>query len=145
MGLFQHRRTYTKCQNAWQRHNQINKTSYSHEHYKIKLLISKANSVLQPWDTVCIREGTYEEIINPSNSGAPGRKITYTNYQDEEVSIVGKPGKLAVIYIGWRSSKSYIVIDGFNIRGKYFAGRVPGLGYPTNIYLFTVQVLTTMR
>jgi hypothetical protein len=38
--------------------------------------ITKANTQLQPGDTVYIRKGTYQETINPQNSGSSGKYIT---------------------------------------------------------------------
>jgi parallel beta-helix repeat protein len=84
--------------------------------------IAKANRTLQAGDTLYIRGGTYNEIIEPFNSGTPENKITYTNYQDEEVILRGEPDAAPVISIGWSihgsgwGEKGYIVIDGFTIR-----------------------------
>ncbi len=79
--------------------------------------INKANQELGPGDTVLIREGEYDEIIEPYRSGEPGRPITYTNHQDEQVVIRGKPGQAHLVAIGFSidgpsGSDSYIVVDG---------------------------------
>lgn len=44
---------------------------------------TKANSVLQAGDTVFIREGTYNDRIEPVNSGTPGNYISYMAYPGE--------------------------------------------------------------
>ena len=70
--------------------------------------ISKANSDLQPGDTVHIREGSYAQTINPDNSGSAGNYITYKNYNNEEVVIGPVPGGYAI----YLRDKSYINVDG---------------------------------
>jgi hypothetical protein len=93
--------------------------------------IDKANRTLQAGDTVYIRQGIYEEIIEPFNTGTIGNKITYTNYQDEEVILRGEPDAAPVITIGWSihssgsGGKSYIVIDGFIIRHVIPSDQMP--------------------
>ena len=51
--------------------------------------ISKANSILQPGDTINLRSGQYNEAIQPANSGQPGKYITYKSYGGEVARIVG--------------------------------------------------------
>lgn len=68
--------------------------------------IEKANSTLQPGDTVFIRAGKYSQTIFPKNSGRPGQYITYNRYEQDEVTISN------VKYGANLSSKSYIIIDG---------------------------------
>jgi parallel beta helix pectate lyase-like protein len=68
--------------------------------------IEKANSTLQPGDTVFIRAGKYSQTIFPKNSGRPGQYITYNRYEQDEVTITN------VKYGASLSSKSYIIIDG---------------------------------
>ncbi len=82
--------------------------------------IRKANQTLQPGDTVYIREGTYNDHIEPYRSGVPGSPITYRNYQDEVVKITGKAANDPVIAIGLSvegpgTPNGYIIIDGFHI------------------------------
>jgi len=87
--------------------------------------IARANSVLQPGDTVFIRQGTYHEDINPVRSGLSGQPIVFKGYQDEEAIIRGygsNPSEEAVValgypgsIVGWGSA-SYIVIDGLTIK-----------------------------
>jgi len=82
--------------------------------------IGKANKELQPGDTVYIKEGIYDEIIEPFNSGSEGQKITYKAFEGESVTIRGEAGKYPAVSIGWSVhgnwyAKSYIVIDGFNV------------------------------
>ncbi|GAA0719501.1 carbohydrate-binding protein [Aquimarina litoralis] len=49
--------------------------------------ITKAASVAVAGDIVYIREGTYEEILKPSNSGTAGNPIIFTSYPGEKVII----------------------------------------------------------
>lgn len=83
--------------------------------------IGKANKELQPGDTVYIRKGIYDEIIEPFNSGSEGQKITYKAFEGESVTIRGEVGKYPAVSIGWEvngpsyGNKNYIVIDGFNV------------------------------
>lgn len=74
--------------------------------------ISKANSTLVAGDTVEIRVGTYDEIIRPDNNGTSGNRITYTNYQDEIVTVRGELGEHEIVNL---NSRSYITIDGLRI------------------------------
>jgi len=72
--------------------------------------ISKANSTLQPGDTVLIKAGTYTNNIYPSRSGTAGSPITYQRYGTETVNIsTGKYG-----YGVRLDARSYIVVDGLN-------------------------------
>lgn len=74
--------------------------------------IAKANQELQPGDTVFIREGSYEESIQPARSGSPDRFITYAAYQNEKPVITG-------VSIGINlGSQSYIKIDALTVDGK---------------------------
>jgi len=82
--------------------------------------ISKANNTLQAGDTVYIREGNYNEIIEPINNGNPGNYITYKNYYNETVIIDrhqythGSRTLKSVKLI----NKNYIKIDGFIIKNS---------------------------
>lgn len=51
--------------------------------------INKAAQTMIAGDSVLVRGGTYAESINPINSGSPGAKITYANYNNEEVIVEG--------------------------------------------------------
>jgi parallel beta-helix repeat protein len=93
--------------------------------------IAKANRTLLAGDTLYVRAGTYNEIIEPFHSGTTDHKITYTNYQDEEVILRGEPDAAPVISIGWSvhgsgwDEKGYIVIDGFTIRHVIPSDQMP--------------------
>jgi hypothetical protein len=71
--------------------------------------IGKANSVLQPGDTVYIRKGTYKETMRPLRSGKEGNYITYARYNDEEVTITGVSHGANLV------DRGYITIDGIRI------------------------------
>jgi len=82
--------------------------------------IGKANRELRAGDTLYIREGEYDEIIEPYHSGEPGKPITYRNYEDERVVIRGKSGEPILVAIGLSINgpsgpDSYVVIDGLTI------------------------------
>lgn len=49
--------------------------------------ITKATMKAQAGDTICIREGVYNEVINPINNGAETAPITYKAYNNEKVVI----------------------------------------------------------
>lgn len=51
------------------------------------LTISKAAQIAIAGDNIYIREGVYEETLQPSNSGVNGNPITFQGYQDEKVVI----------------------------------------------------------
>ncbi|CAM4396310.1 T9SS type A sorting domain-containing protein [Zobellia roscoffensis] len=51
------------------------------------LTISMAASVAVAGDVVFIREGTYQETLNPVNSGSPGQPIIFQSYPGEKVVI----------------------------------------------------------
>lgn len=73
--------------------------------------IAKANTTLQKGDTVLIRKGVYKEMIEPKNSGEQGFPIVYSNYPNEEPSIVGKTASDPVVKL----RTSYIVIQGLRL------------------------------
>ncbi|UCG57961.1 MAG: right-handed parallel beta-helix repeat-containing protein, partial [Phycisphaerales bacterium] len=94
--------------------------------------VSRANSQLQPGDTVYIREGVYDEMIRPANSGnASDGYICYTNYNGEQVAIdrreyvVGERVEAAVDLSG----KEYIIIDGLTLANTDRFIRVRSTGY----------------
>lgn len=70
--------------------------------------IKMANSELRAGDTVYIRGGTYQEGIKPDNSGASGRRITYSNYDNEDVTIADASYGIHL------NGKSYITIHGID-------------------------------
>jgi len=86
--------------------------------------LAMANRTLQPGDTVYIRQGVYQEDINPVRSGNADAMIVYANYEDEEVVLqgFGNGNDEAVVAIGYPGSAaswgscSNIVIQGLHIR-----------------------------
>jgi len=87
--------------------------------------IDKANRNLQAGDTVYVRGGTYNEIIEPWNSGTEGEPITYMNYNGENVKIRGSEDKdWTLIAIGRKVRcdglpRQYITIDGFTFDHEF--------------------------
>src|SRR5437764_1008648 len=51
--------------------------------------IQKAASQAHAGDTVYIRGGVYRETVTPANSGAASAPITFTNYNNEIVTVSG--------------------------------------------------------
>lgn len=51
--------------------------------------IQKAAGLAQAGDTVYIRGGTYHESVAPANSGTAAAPITFTNYNNEVVTVSG--------------------------------------------------------
>lgn len=74
--------------------------------------IAKANRELQAGDTVYVRAGAYDEVIQPIHSGAPGSEITYTRYKDEKVVVRGQPDVAKLVAL---PDQSYIIVDGFTL------------------------------
>jgi len=71
--------------------------------------LGKANSQVQPGDTVYIREGTYVEVLRPGRSGTSGNAITYASYQGERAVITGVTDAVDL------RNRHYIVLDGLRI------------------------------
>ena len=83
--------------------------------------ITKANSTLTAGDRVEIRAGTYDDLIQPANSGtSESARITYTSYNGESVLIRGNAatqnGTVAKV-----SSKSYITISNLDLSGDKYS------------------------
>ena len=80
--------------------------------------IGKANSTLQPGDTVLIKAGNYPttsantNTVYPSRTGTSTSPITYKNYGTDVVTITngGGTGAFAIHLVG----VSYIVVQGIN-------------------------------
>lgn len=70
--------------------------------------LSKANSTLQPGDTVYIKAGTYTTYISPRNSGTAAKRISYKNFAADIVSI--QNASYGILLNG----KSYISVEGIN-------------------------------
>lgn len=70
--------------------------------------ITKANQVMQPGDTVYIKQGNYTSYIQPNYSGTSGNPVTYRNYGSDVVMI---SGTTRGIYL---DGKSYIIVQGIN-------------------------------
>jgi len=77
--------------------------------------INRAAQVAKAGDTVLIHQGIYYEIVNPRNSGAPDKYITYKSYGDGDVIIHAQNGsRPACIEI---DNKSYLQFIGLTVRG----------------------------
>ncbi|MFC2036980.1 nitrous oxide reductase family maturation protein NosD [Chloroflexota bacterium] len=74
--------------------------------------LAHANHNLRPGDTVYVRAGTYDEVIEPRNSGTLGKAITYAGYWNEKVIIAGEGDADKLVFL---RDKSHIVVDGFTI------------------------------
>ena len=69
--------------------------------------ITKANQTLTAGDTVYIKAGTYSNYINPANSGAAGRYISYEGYGGT-VTISGQAYGIRI------NGKNYIKVSGIS-------------------------------
>ncbi len=74
--------------------------------------LSGAATVASPGDTVFIRAGNYNEQLRPEQSGAPGNRITYKNFGDEEVVISGSTLSPAI----WIYEIDFVTIEGLVIK-----------------------------
>lgn len=70
--------------------------------------ITKANTSLIAGDTVFIKSGTYTSYIAPNNSGTSSKRITYTNYGTDTVTV--QNASYGILLDG----KSYITVKGIN-------------------------------
>ncbi|HLO33190.1 MAG TPA: right-handed parallel beta-helix repeat-containing protein [Anaerolineales bacterium] len=69
-------------------------------------------------DTVSVLHGTYAETIFPPRSGTDGQPITFQ--AEPGVTVTGDPAALGSAFA--ISTKSYIVIDGFNVTATKYKG-----------------------
>jgi len=99
--------------------------------------IARANQMLRPGDTVLIRSGNYDgQSIEPSRSGvSESQRITYKAFPGDTPVI--RRVKTGVILSG----KQYITIDGVDMNGEVYRGRLasgwPGVGSgSSNIHHF---------
>jgi parallel beta-helix repeat protein len=60
---------------------------------------------------VLIREGAYNEQLNPRNSGSENQFITFRNFENEVVEITGESLSPAI----WIDRKDYIIIEGLKV------------------------------
>lgn len=93
--------------------------------------LSTANSNLSAGDIAYLREGIYLLPIYPRRSGSPGKLITYSSYQSEEVAIHNPTPIISQRNMSiWIAGQSYIKVNGILIDGDTFTA--PG---PNNILL----------
>jgi len=78
------------------------------------LTIQKAADSMWSGDTVYIKEGTYQESIRILRSGRKERRITFSNFENDEVKVSVKNCH------GFDVEANYITINGFNISGAYY-------------------------
>lgn len=82
----------------------------------------KANTFVQPGDTVYIREGVYHVTndykfaIYPNKSGEPAKPITFSNYASEHVEFVGLCETASGVFL---DSRSHIHVRGFTFRNFF--------------------------
>ncbi len=77
------------------------------------LTIAKANSVLQPGDTVTFLDGQYAGVIEPANSGAEGLPITYRAENRLGAVVTGGQSSDGMSTCARLKQKRHMVIDGF--------------------------------
>ena len=71
--------------------------------------LSMANSNAQPGDSIYLMQGTYELIINPSNSGTSTNPIIWKNYNGETVLIAQSTGSSVIL------NENYHIIEGLSL------------------------------
>ncbi len=79
--------------------------------------IQKAAQTAQAGDTVFIKQGTYNELVTPSNSGTAGNYITFKSYPGQNAVLdgTGKAGWWGVFSI---HGKDYIKIEDLEIKNN---------------------------
>lgn len=88
--------------------------------------IDKAAATLVAGETVCVRDGTYEETrrdtdrlrpaLNPANSGTVGKPITFAAYPGESVTITYGPGVRGAGPLIGTMDSSFVIWDGFIVQ-----------------------------
>jgi hypothetical protein len=82
--------------------------------------INKANQILQPGDTVYLRQGRYQETIAPMHDGTKEAQIVYSGYPNEVVVIHSRPNG------AYLSGRSYIYIQKLHFENcNYFIRSYP--------------------
>ncbi len=86
--------------------------------------IAKANRTLTAGNVLAIKAGTYDDYIEPENSGTAGKPIVYMAHGQDRVVVAGKPtaGKLC------QMQQDYIVA--LNLDFCYAHGKVDGGDWP---------------
>ncbi|WP_017445526.1 right-handed parallel beta-helix repeat-containing protein [Gayadomonas joobiniege] len=69
------------------------------------LTLQKAAEIAEAGDTVFIREGFYEEVLSPVNSGEAGKPIIFQSYPDEKVVITAMQS-----LTGWQHDKGDVYV-----------------------------------
>lgn len=92
--------------------------------------LSKAAQTLIAGDTVYIKNGTYIEQVIPTQSGLPGREITYAAFPGHTPVLDGQALSVANGDWGglfWIKDKSHINVRGLRIRGSALISGNPGI------------------
>jgi len=93
--------------------------------------LDKANRMLQPGDTVTLRDGVYEGIINPFSGGEKDRRIVYRSETHHGAILSGKEGSRYIINL---NDRRYITIDDFKL-----LPRKGGFGYIVGSNFITLE------
>lgn len=87
------------------------------------LTIRKAADTAVAGNTVCVKQGTYNERLIPLNSGSLSNPIVFTAYPGESVTIDGTgisiPNWEGLVHI---NGKSFITVSGLKINNSQWAG-----------------------
>ncbi len=73
--------------------------------------LAGVTAVAQPGDLVLIRQGTYNEQLQPQNSGTAGNPTTFRNYQTETVTLTSSASPATILLDG----VSYLIIEGIRV------------------------------
>ncbi|MFA5061061.1 MAG: hypothetical protein WC494_01975 [Candidatus Pacearchaeota archaeon] len=96
--------------------------------------LQEATNIAVVGDNIEIREGNYNEVFKPINSGSPSNPIEYKSYSRENVVIRGIAYDERAVshpddpnyYYGpvWLEDKEYIIVDGINFTSEEGFGRI---------------------
>jgi hypothetical protein len=77
--------------------------------------LSQAGRTVGPGDTALIMSGEYRETLEPAHSGTPTAYLTFKAYPGEHVTVLGNDStdQNGIVLAG----RSYIVIEGFTVKG----------------------------
>ena len=96
--------------------------------------IQKAVNSAQAGETVYVKEGTYEEGVIITTSGTADKRITFSNFEEDNVKLIAESCH------GFYVEAEYITIKGFNITDAY--SKQQGTG---NCNDWTASGITTHR
>lgn len=86
--------------------------------------LSGAAAAAQAGDVVLLRGGTFQEILSPPRSGAPGNYITFKSYPGETATLSGVNSPAISLL-----NRSYLIIEALTVTDVLGWGRVESSSY----------------